>query len=223
MPSTGSFLSPAAAVCAPAPSPFPAPAGVACPPLFPPLVAACALLFPARFPAGGEGGCRCPRRLASVKGRRFAPCERRGKSRHCSDREKRGEHTAHMLPCFPHKKTGRGAQRPSRPRISPTGAVCAPVPSPSFLSAHSHCEGKKECGSSAPPTSPQSQHSHCEGRKRSVWGAVQGISGLPIWLPLPCLEPPSFGSWRRRGKLALFASPVCLPFFPSSPLQEGDG
>ena len=68
----------------------------------------------------------------------------------------------------------------------------------------------------------QSQHSHCEGRKRSVWGAVQGISGLPICLPLPCLEPPSFGSWRRRGKLALLASPVCSPpFFHPVPYKRG--
>ncbi len=72
-----------------------------------------------------------------------------------------------------------------------------------------------------PAHAAQSQHSHCEGRKRSVWGAAQGIAGLPICLPLPCLEPPSFDSWRRRGKLALFASPVCPPFFPSSPLQGG--
>lgn len=169
MPSTGSFFSPAAAVCAPAPSPFPRARRRSLSPSFP---APCHRVRPAfccPFSRGGRGGdAGAPTRWQASRGDVLRRVKGGGKAAPVRTGKRGGSTPPTCCPASPHKKTGRGAQRPSRPRISPTGAVCAPVPSPSFLSAHSHCEGKKECGSSAPPTSPQSQHSHCEGRKRSV-------------------------------------------------------
>lgn len=160
MPSTGSFFSPAAAVCAPAPSPFPAPAGVACPSLFPPLVTACALLFAVRFPAGGEGGgggCRCPHPLASVKGRRFAPCERRGEKPPLFGQGKEGgAHRPYSALFPPTKKPGEARNGPPGPVFPPLELFVRLCPLPLFSLSIPTVREKRSVAAAPRPRRPKS-------------------------------------------------------------------
>lgn len=61
------------------------------------------------------------------------------------------------------------------------------MPSPSFLPVHSHCEGKKECGSSAPPTPPKAsiptvreEKGVCGGRSKGSL-AFRFVCLCPAW------------------------------------------
>lgn len=60
--------------------------------------------FPPVFPRGERGDAGVPVGWQASRGDVLRRVKGEGKSRPCSDREKRGEHTVHILPCFPPQK-----------------------------------------------------------------------------------------------------------------------
>ncbi len=105
----------------------------------------------------GGGGCRCPHPLASVKGRRFAPCERRGEKPPLFGQGKEGgAHRPYSALFPPTKKPGEARNGPPGPVFPPLELFVRLCPLPLFSLSIPTVREKRSVAAAPRPRRPKS-------------------------------------------------------------------